>query len=146
MPNKKPLEMSEPAARPRVMLVEDDLMLAELYRLRMDKEGFEVQACRDGEQALQMAKAFKPQLILLDIMMPKLNGFDVLDILRNTPETKNVKIVVLSAMGQASDIEKAKSLGADDYLVKSQVLITDVMALLRHHLGLSPRPDSAESA
>jgi two-component system phosphate regulon response regulator PhoB len=121
---------------PRILLVEDDNTLAALYQMRMEAEGFEVQHCDNGETALQAAKEFKPHLVLLDIMMPRLNGFDVLDILRNTPETKNIKIVVLSAMSQPADQERAKDLGADDYLIKSQVIIADVMARVRQHLDL----------
>jgi DNA-binding response OmpR family regulator len=123
-------------SQPRILLVEDDLTLASLYQMRMEAEGFEVKHCSNGEEALQAARDFKPNLILLDIMMPRLNGFDVLDILRHTPETSHIKIVILSALGQANDQARAKELGADDYLVKSQVVIADVMARLRQHLNL----------
>ena len=68
-------------------------------------------------------------------MMPKVSGFDVLDILRNTPETANLKIVMLTALNQQSDLDRAKSLGADDYLVKSQVVISDVVENIRQHLA-----------
>jgi DNA-binding response OmpR family regulator len=128
--------MSLSGEKPRILLVEDDLTLSSLYTMRMEAEGFEVNQCSDGEKALQAAIDFAPDLVLLDIMMPKLNGFDVLDILRNTPETKDTKIVVMSAMGQAADIARAKELGADDYLVKSQVVIADVMSRLRDLLDL----------
>jgi DNA-binding response OmpR family regulator len=69
-------------------------------------------------------------------MMPKINGFDVLDILRNTPETSNVRVIMLTALSQAKDKERAESLGADDYLVKSQVVISDVVDRIKHHLGV----------
>ena len=68
--------------------------------------------------------------------MPKVSGFDVLDILRNTPETANIKIIMLTALSQESDRKRAESLGVDDYLVKSQVVITDVVDRIKHHLGL----------
>lgn len=126
--------------KPRILLVEDDLTLASLYQMRMETEGFEVKHCNNGESALQEARDFKPHLILLDIMMPNLDGFNVLDILRHTPATAKIKIIVLSAMSQPSDMARAKELGADDYLVKSQVVIADVMSQLRHHLGLPPSP------
>ena len=70
-------------------------------------------------------------------MMPKVNGFDVLDILRNTPETTNVKVIMLTALSQDTDKQRAESLGVDDYLVKSQVVIADVVARIKTHLGLS---------
>ena len=79
---------------------------------------------------------FKPDLVVLDAMMPKVSGFDVLDILRNTPETANVKIIMLTALSQDSDKERAQGLGVDDYLVKSQVVISDVVDRIKHHLGM----------
>jgi len=85
---------------------------------------------------LSAAVQFKPDLILLDAMMPKISGFDVLDILRNTPATANVRVIMLTALSQPKDKERAESLGADDYLVKSQVVISDVMDRIRHHLGM----------
>lgn len=120
----------------RILFVEDDDALAGVYIIRLQAEGFDVKRVADGEQALAAATAYKPDLILLDIMMPKISGFEVLDILRNTPETANVKVVVLTALSQASDREKAEKLGADDYIVKSQVVITDVIARIKHHLGI----------
>lgn len=124
--------------KPRILLVEDDTALAAVYQARMEMEGFSVKLCQDGEAALSQALEFKPDLILLDVMMPKISGFDVLDILRNTPETKSTKIIILSALSQPSDQEKAKRLGVDEYLVKSQAMITDVMGRIRFHLGLPP--------
>ncbi len=130
----------------RILLVEDDLDLADLYKMRLEMEGFTVKHCANGEDALQTVSEFDPHLVLLDIMMPKLDGFNVIDILRNTPDTRAVKIIVLSALGQPSDRERAKALGANDYLVKSQVLLTDVMAIIRQHLNLPPAPVVAKPA
>ena len=73
-------------------------------------------------------------------MMPKISGFDVLDILRNTSETANIKVVMLTALSQPKDKERAESLGVDDYLVKSQVVISDVIERVRYHLGLTAQP------
>jgi two-component system phosphate regulon response regulator PhoB len=126
--------------KPRILLVEDDLTLASLYQMRMETEGFTVQHCPNGEEALQAARDFKPNLIILDIMMPRMNGFDVLDIIRNTPETKDIKVIILSAMGQPEDQARAKELGANEYMVKSQVVIADVMDRLRRHLGIETPP------
>ncbi len=91
----------------------------------------------NGEDALAAATSFKPQLILLDVMMPKLNGFDVLDILRNTPDTSNIHIIMLTALSQPKDAERARELGADDFLVKSQVVVGDVIARIKHQLGVA---------
>ncbi len=111
----------------KILLVEDDANLALVYTSRLQAEGFDVKHELDGEEALGTALSFKPDLILLDAMMPKLSGFDVLDILRNTPQTSKIKIIMLTALGQESDKSRAAALGADDYLVKSQVMISDVV-------------------
>src|ERR1700760_797459 len=122
--------------KPRILLVEDDLALAEAYRVRMEAENFDVHHCPNGEEAMQQALEYHPDLILLDIMMPKISGFDVLDILRNTKETAHTKIIILTALSQPSDRQRAKDLGADEFLVKSQAVISDVMKRIRFHLGL----------
>ena len=121
----------------RILLVEDDNALASVYHSRLELEGFDVREVNNGEDALSAAIDYKPDLILLDAMMPKISGFDVLDILRNTPETTNIRVIMLTALSQPKDKERAESLGVDDYLVKSQVVIGDVIDRIRHHLGLS---------
>jgi DNA-binding response OmpR family regulator len=118
----------------KILLVEDDDGLASVYQTRLEAEGFEIKRVPNGEDALAAAIEFKPDLILLDAMMPKVSGFDVLDILRNTPDTANTKIIMLTALSQESDRERAVSLGVDEYLVKSQVVIVDVVERIKHHL------------
>jgi DNA-binding response OmpR family regulator len=132
--------MSRP--KPHILLVEDDLAIAAVYRTRMEAEGFDVRHCPNGEEALTQALEYHPDLILLDIMMPKISGFDVLDILRNTKETAHTKIIILTALSQPSDKQRARELGADEFLVKSQAIIADVMKRIRFHLGLK---DPAEA-
>ena len=119
----------------KILLVEDDMALSAVYRSRLEIEGFDVREANNGEDALSATVEYRPDLILLDVMMPKISGFDVLDILRNTPETANVRIIMLTALSQPKDKERAESLGVDDYLVKSQVVIGDVVARVKHHLG-----------
>lgn len=119
----------------RILLVEDDDSLASVYITRLQAEGFDVRRVNNGEDALASAKSYKPDLVLLDVMMPVVSGFDVLDILRNTPETANLKIIMLTALSQESDQERAKSLKVDDYLIKSQVVIADVIERIKHHLS-----------
>jgi len=121
----------------KILLVEDDDGLASVYQTRLEAEGFTVRRVPNGEDALASAIEFRPDLILLDAMMPKVSGFDVLDILRNTPETANVRIIMLTALSQDSDKQRAESLGVDEYLVKSQVVIADVVERIKHHLGIS---------
>ena len=120
----------------KILLVEDDMALPAVYRSRLEIEGFDVREANNGEDALSATVEYRPDLILLDVMMPKISGFDVLDILRNTPETANVRIIMLTALSQPKDKERAESLGVDDYLVKSQVVIGDVVARVKHHLGI----------
>jgi len=126
----------------KILLVEDDQALAAVYKSRLELEGFDVNHVGNGEDALSTTVEYKPDLILLDAMMPKINGFDVLDILRNTPETTNIRVIMLTALSQAKDKERAKELGADDYLVKSQVVISDVVERIKHHLGMSSSPSA----
>ena len=121
----------------KILLVEDDETLAEVYKQRLELEGFDVNHVNNGEDALATAVKFRPDLVLLDVMMPKLNGFDVLDIMRQTPETRNVHIIMLTALSQPKDEQRAKDLGADDFLIKSQVVIGDVVERVRHHLGIN---------
>ena len=120
----------------KILLVEDDTALSAVYRSRLEIEGFDVREANNGEDALSATVEYRPDLILLDVMMPKISGFDVLDILRNTPETANVRIIMLTALSQPKDRERAEGLGVDDYLVKSQVVIGDVVARVKHHLGV----------
>jgi DNA-binding response OmpR family regulator len=121
----------------KILLVEDDTALAAVYKSRLELEGFETREVNNGEEALSAAVEFKPDLVLLDAMMPKISGFDVLDILRNTPDTTNIRVIMLTALSQPKDKERAEALGVDDYLVKSQVVIGDVVERIKHHLGLS---------
>lgn len=121
----------------KILLVEDDTALAAVYKSRLELEGFEIREVNNGEEALSATIDFKPDLILLDAMMPKISGFDVLDILRNTPETTNIRVIMLTALSQPKDKERAESLGVDDYLVKSQVVIGDVVERVKFHLGLT---------
>lgn len=120
----------------KILLVEDDESLANTYIMRLQAEGFDVRRVANGEDALAAAKEYKPNLVVLDAMMPKISGFDVLDILRNTPETANLKIVMLTALSQDSDKQRAQGLGVDDYMVKSQVVISDVIDRIKYHLGV----------
>lgn len=134
-PQSQPNSQSDGKTK-KILFVEDDDALANVYMTRLQAEGFDIKRVPNGEDALASAIAYRPDLILLDVMMPKVSGFDVLDILRNTPEVGNVKIIMLTALSQESDIERAKSLGVDDYLVKSQVVIADVVSRIKQHLNM----------
>ncbi len=128
----------------KVMLVEDDNNLREIYEARMQAEGYDVVSAKDGEEALVVAKAESPELIISDVMMPKISGFEMLDILRNTDGLKDVKVIMLTALGQADDQQRADRLGADRYLVKSQVTLEDIVNVA--HQLLNDVPTVAEPA
>ena len=119
----------------KILLVEDDNNLREIYGERLMAEGYDIVSASDGEEALQTAVTEKPDLIISDVMMPKISGFDMLDILRQTPETKDVKIIMMTALSQAEDKSRADELGADKYLVKSQVTLEDVARVVHDLLG-----------
>ncbi|HSH56152.1 MAG TPA: response regulator, partial [Candidatus Limnocylindrales bacterium] len=109
----------------KIMLVEDDNNLREIYEARLAAEGFEIVSAQDGEAALALAAKERPDLVISDVMMPKISGFEMLDILRNTQNLRDVKVIMLTALGQTEDSTRAASLGADRYLVKSQVTLED---------------------
>ncbi len=120
---------------PKLMLVEDDNNLREIYEARLQAEGYEIVTAKDGEEALVLAKAEKPDLIISDVMMPKISGFEMLDILRNTEGLKQVKVVMLTALGQNDDQKLANRLGTDRYLAKSQVTLEDIVKVTHELLG-----------
>lgn len=130
------MDLSDQNAPKKILLVEDDDALANVYLMRLEVEGFEVRRAVNGEEALSQALDYHPDLILLDVMMPKIDGYEVLDILRHTPQTVTTKIIVITALSQESDRKRAQDLGADDFLVKSQVVIADVITRIKYHLGL----------
>ncbi|MBX4199452.1 response regulator [Candidatus Saccharibacteria bacterium] len=127
-PPKHPEVPAAQAGPKRILLIEDDDTTAEIYTMRLGAEGYEIKRAPDGESGLAIAKDFRPDLIILDMIMPKIQGFDVLDNLRSMPEVTDSKIIVLTALGQDADIQRARFLGVDEYLIKSHVTITDVMA------------------
>lgn len=129
----------------KILLVEDDKSLREIYGVRLLAEGYDIVSAGDGEEALAMAIKERPQLIVSDVMMPKISGFDMLDILRSTSETKDIKVIMMTALSSEDQRARGESLGADRYLVKSQVGIEDVVRTVHDVLGdsLAPAPPSA---
>ena len=122
----------------KILLVEDDKSLREIYGVRLLAEGYDIVSAGDGEEALAMAIKERPQLILSDVMMPKISGFDMLDILRSTTETKDVKVIIMTALSSEDQRKRGEQLGADRYLVKSQVGIEDVVRAVHEALGDLP--------
>lgn len=130
----------------KILLVEDDKSLREIYGVRLLAEGYDIVSAGDGEEALAMAIKERPQLIVSDVMMPKISGFDMLDILRSTTETKDIKVIMMTALSSEDQRERGESLGADQYLVKSQVGIEDVVRSVHEVLGDAPTAGTVSSA
>jgi len=125
----------------KILLVEDDKSLREIYGVRLQAEGYIIVSASDGEQALAMAIKERPSLIITDVMMPKISGFDMLDILRSTTETKDIKVIMMTALSSDDQRLRGERMGANKYLVKSQVGIEDVVRTVHEVLG-----DSAAAA
>lgn len=128
----------------KILLVEDDNNLREIYEARLQAEGYTLVSAKDGEDALVMAKNEHPDLIISDVMMPKVSGFEMLDILRNTEGLKEVKIIMLTALGQSDDQQRADRLGADRYLVKSQVTLEDIVKVSHELLNDNPEATAVQ--
>lgn len=122
----------------KILLVEDDKSLREIYGVRLLAEGYDIVSAGDGEEALAMAIKDRPDLIVSDVMMPKISGFDMLDILRSTTETKDIKVIMMTALSSEEQRQRGVSLGADRYLVKSQVGIEDVVRTVHEVLADAP--------
>jgi two-component system alkaline phosphatase synthesis response regulator PhoP len=119
---------------PKVLLVEDDNNLREIFQMRLQAEGYQTVTAGDGEEALVVAVKEKPDLVIADVMMPKLSGFEMVENMRAAPELANVKVIMMTALGQAEDRARGEKLGVVKYLVKSQVTLEDFVRIVREVL------------
>jgi len=129
---------------PKVLLVEDDNNLREIFQMRLQAEGYTTAVAADGEEGLVAAIKEKPDLVIADVMMPKLSGFEMVESLRAAPETKDIKVIMMTALGQAEDQARGEKLGVVKYLVKSQVTLEDFARVVKEALG--PGDPSATAA
>ncbi len=120
----------------RVLIAEDDLILADIYKTQLQISGITVLHCQDGQETVDKIKEFKPDLILLDLMMPNLSGFGVIEKVRAMTDITQPKILVLTALNEPSDKDRAMQLGANEYLMKSGVALEEVLATVLRSLGL----------
>ena len=111
----------------RIMIAEDDQFLANAYRVKLEKENFEVSVVDQGQELLDKVKDFKPHLILLDLVMPIMDGFEALKTLKANKDTKNIPVLITSNLGQQTDLDKSMKLGAKDYIIKSNVSLKDIV-------------------
>ena len=109
------------------MIIEDDNFLSSLMKVRLEKDGFTVMQAFDGEEAIELLKTDRPDLIILDLIMPKVMGFEVLQTISMTPELVKTPVIILSNLAQDSDIQKAKEYGAKEYFVKVKISIDDII-------------------
>jgi CheY-like chemotaxis protein len=129
---------------PKILLVEDDNNLREIFQMRLEAEGYQTVTAADGEEGLVVAMKERPDLIIADVMMPKLSGFEMVENLRSAPEMKDTKVIMMTALGQAEDQARGEKLGVVKYLVKSQVTLEDFAGVVKGVLG--PGDPSAVAA
>ena len=120
-----------PTDSKKIMIVEDDHFLSSLMKARLEKEGFEVVQAFDGEEAIETLRKVVPSLVILDLIMPKVTGFEVLQMLSITPQLDKIPVVIVSNLAQDSDIEKARQLGAREYFIKVKVSIDDLIGKIK---------------
>ncbi|MBX4201359.1 response regulator [Candidatus Saccharibacteria bacterium] len=130
---------------PKVLLVEDDNNLREIFQMRLQAEGYTTVVAADGEEGLVMSMKERPDLVIADVMMPKLSGFEMVESLRAAPETKDIKVIMMTALGQAEDQARGEKLGVVKYLVKSQVTLEDFARVVKEALGPGD-PNAAPAA
>jgi len=118
-----------------VLLVEDDTFLANIYKTKFEMEGFKISVSDNGENGLKDVKSKKPDIILLDILLPKMDGFAVLEKLKKDGETKDIPVILLTNLGQKDDVEKGLEMGAADYLIKAHFKPSEVVDKVKKILG-----------
>jgi len=115
--------------KPTVLLIEDDPFLSSVLRMKLEKESFKVIRAADGDEALNFLteQGVKPDLILLDLILPKKNGFEVLETIRQDPLLEKLPVIIISNLGQPSDIERGKALGVIDYFIKARLSVEELV-------------------
>lgn len=119
----------------KILVVEDDHFLSSLLKARLEKEGFLAKTVFDGGEALNYLKEFQPNLIILDLVMPSVSGFEMLEQTSIDPQYNKIPVIILTNLGQEEDIQKAKQLGVVEYFVKARTSIDDVVSAVRGHLN-----------
>lgn len=129
----------------KILFIDDDNFLRKVYKSELGEQGYEVILAVDGEEGLEKAQIADPDLIILDMIMPRKNGFEVLTELQNNPRTKDIPVIILSNLGQEDDIKKGLDLGAIDYLVKDKITLAIIVEKVRHYLNSKTKSKSAQS-
>ncbi len=121
--------------QPKVLLVEDDRFVSSMFKSRLERDGFVVEQAFDGEEGVHKMRTARPDLVILDIILPKMSGFEFLEHVVSDTELASIPIMVVSNLGQETDVEKARSLGAVDYYVKARTSIDDLENVVKHRLA-----------
>ena len=126
--------MTMPPIKPKILIVEDDSFLVKAYQIKFDRAGFDVSVAMSGDEGIEMARKKAPSLIILDLMLPKMNGFEFLEAIKKEEELKNIPVIALSNLGQKSDVEKALSLGAAQYFIKTEHTLEEIIKEIKKYL------------
>jgi DNA-binding response OmpR family regulator len=119
----------------KILIIEDDRYISKMYQLKLSLEGYEVQVAENGKQGVDKIKEMMPDIILLDILMPELDGFEVLKIAKSDESTKDIPVLIMSNLGQEDHIQKGMQMGAVGYIVKSQFTPSKVVEKIKETLG-----------
>lgn len=122
-------------AKNKILIIEDDSFISDMYRMKMESEGFDVKVAEDGQKGLEQINFEKPDLVLLDVVMPKMDGFTVLQTIKEDPEIQDVPVVLLTNLGQKDSVEKGLKLGALDYVIKAHFTPAEVVEKVREILN-----------
>lgn len=128
------VEQKETQKKKVILVVEDDLFLIRAYQIKFEKEGYEVWVATEGNTALEFLKKDPADIVLLDLMLPGVSGFDILIEIRKNPKWKDVPVIILTNLGQQQDIDRGKELNVKEYIVKANVKISDVVEKVREYL------------
>jgi len=126
--------MADAVRKNEVLIIEDDSLLLKTYKNKFSKEGIPFVVATDGQEALDFLNHAPPAVVLLDLMLPKLSGFEVLEALRKKKSWEKVPIIILSNLNQSEDIKRGKELGATDYLIKADIKIQDIVTVVKKYL------------
>ena len=123
-----------PKPKPKILMIEDDRFLRKIYRDKLTKAGFEFIEATNGIEGTNKVISERPDLVLLDLILPRKNGFDVLIDMKSNKNTKDIPVIILSNLGQESDVKRGLALGAQDYLVKTEISLSEVVDRVKEWL------------
>jgi CheY-like chemotaxis protein len=119
----------------KILLVEDEEIMIDLLQKKLTREGYEASVARDGDEGLKIMREIRPDLILLDIIMPRMGGFEVMEAMNKDPELKQIPVIVISNSGQPVELDKAQKLGAKDWLIKTEFDPQEVIEKVIKQIG-----------